>query len=731
MNEFIEQFLTESRELVDFATDSLLKLEKTPTANDQIDAAFRAFHTLKGGAGIMEFAAMERVVHAAEELLSKARAGEQVLTPSLIGDCLACLDQVVQWLDATEVTGEFPAAAEAQAKALVERLASADAAPVQAPRSGGTSWHEGILGRNPAHREKTATVVRYTPAPDCFFHGLDPLAKIESLPGLLSLEIEAASAWPPLEALDPFACNIIILALTSASEAEVTGHLAGAMAYLETVAISAAQDVKGGELSPAARKVLEAQIALLDGVEKRAFRGIVTSAGVVAANVLKFSGRGDDAVLDAVLDAVERSLREGKAEILQTEISNALSSSTSQVAQAAVPASPQDIGVRTFRIDAARVDALVRLTGELSVAKNAIGHLVKLAQNEGNALAGALKDRHGSLEHLVSELQRSVLAMRVLPLRSVFQRFPRLVREMSASLGKPVRLLLEGEETEADKAIVEMLFEPLLHIIRNAMDHGVEKPAVRASRNKPATATLEMRASRQGDQVVIEINDDGGGVDVARVREVALARGVASPEALAALSDQDAADLIFAAGFSTSATVTEISGRGVGMDAVRSAVERVGGRVTLASEFGQGTTVRFLLPFSVMMTNVMTVEAGGQVFGIPFDAVVETVRVPREAVSGVGGGQAFVLRDRTIPIIELAEALGADVQPSGGGDAIIVVTAVAGGLAGINVDRLGDRMEVMLKPLDGLLAGTTGIAGTTLLGDGRVLLVLDLGGMLQ
>jgi two-component system chemotaxis sensor kinase CheA len=373
----------------------------------------------------------------------------------------------------------------------------------------------------------------------------------------------------------------------------------------------------------------------------------------------------------------------------------------------------------------------VRLTGELIVAKNAIGHLVKLAQKDSEGAAAALKDRHGTLERLVGELQRAVLAMRVLPLRSVLHRFPRLVREMSASLGKPATLLIEGEETEADKAIVEMLFEPLLHIVRNAMDHGVESPSVRAEHNKPAIATIRIRAARQKDQVQIEISDDGAGVDLARVRSVALERGVATAETLEHLSDKDAIDLIFAPGFSTSAMITEISGRGVGMDAVRTAVERVGGRINVESQLGLGTIVRFMLPYSVMLTQVMTVEAGGQVFGIPFDAVVETVRVPRSTIARVGAGHAIVLRNQTIPVIALAPALGVEQQTPEGEDALIVVATIAGSLGGVHVDRLGDRMEVILKPLEGLLAGTSGIAGTTLLGDGRVLLVLDLGGMLQ
>jgi two-component system chemotaxis sensor kinase CheA len=323
--------------------------------------------------------------------------------------------------------------------------------------------------------------------------------------------------------------------------------------------------------------------------------------------------------------------------------------------------------------------------------------------------------------------------MRVLPLRSVFQRFPRVVREMSISLSKPMQLSVEGEATEADKTIVEMLFEPLLHVIRNAIDHGVEDADQRRNAGKPPVATILLRAARDGDHVLIEVTDDGRGIDVERVRRVAKDRGIAGEEELRAMTDSEVVDLVFAPGFSTAARVTEMSGRGVGMDAVRSAVERVGGHVSIASRTNAGTTVSFSLPFSVMMTQVMTVEAGGQVFGLPLDTVIETLSVPREALSGVGEARVIVHRNRTIPVLGL-ECLLQSTDEHGAREeaaATLVIAAAGGQLIGLHVDRLGERMEVILKPLDGILAGTPGIAGTTVLGDGRVLLVLDILEMLQ
>ena len=718
MNEFIEQFLIECRELVEQGVADLLALEQSPGDRGRLDSAFRAFHTLKGSAGIVEFAAMGRALSAAEDALSAVRSGEDAVTADMIGDGLTCLDQVVQWLDEMETLGEPPPDADPAADAIIARFARTPT-PVADLRPA-SPWWDDLLAAHVLIADRARAAIRYAPDADAFLRGEDPLALLARVPGLLALDIQPAQASPPLDSADPFACNLVLTALSSAHVTNVSGALSPVADQVELRALDDALPV-------AARALIEEQILLLAEPAEDGRAGRIASALAVATNVLRHAGwlaeaeglRGLDHDGDGLAAALEALLT--------------VAEPTAPISAEPVALTQQDAAPRALRVDVERIDALVRLAGEMTVIKNAVGHAARLAQDGGDPkiLAARLKDSHGHLERLVGELQHAVLSIRVLPMRHVFHRFPRLVREIGASLGKPIRLVTEGEDAEADKAVVEALFEPLLHVLRNAIDHGVEAPEERAALGKPEAATVVLRAAREGDHVVVEIADDGRGIQIERVRQIAAERGMASPETLAAMSEGEVANLVFAPGFSTAATVSDLSGRGVGMDAVRVAIERLGGQVRIESRAGAGTTVRLVLPFTVMMSRVMTVEVGGQMFGIPLEEVVETVRIDRARISPIGAAQAFVLRGQTLPLCDLAQSLGLAATGPPAADATIVVAALADQLCGVQVDRVGEPLDVMLKPMEGLLSGMPGVAGTALMGDGRVLIVLDLRAILQ
>jgi two-component system chemotaxis sensor kinase CheA len=383
---------------------------------------------------------------------------------------------------------------------------------------------------------------------------------------------------------------------------------------------------------------------------------------------------------------------------------------------------------RVLRISEAKIEALVNLAGELVVAKNALAHSAKRVEQNfaGQEVARSIRRDHDAIDRLVAELHGTILQLRMVPVTQVFRSLHRLVRDVSRQLGKDVGLVASGETAEPDKTIVDRLFEPLVHLVRNAVDHGIESPTQRRTAGKPETATISIEASRIGDRFLIEVSDDGRGIDPVVVRRKASEKGLVPADELTALTDERVIDLVFAPGFSTAAEVSDISGRGIGMDVVRTVIEQIGGRVSLASRVGTGTTVRLDLPMTIAMSRIMVVEAGGQLFGISMEAVSETVRITPDRVSRIKNNEGFVLRERVVPIVSLAELMN---LPEGTKEAtrarLFVVIEAAGRIAAFEVDAIRERLDVVLKPMQGLLESARGYAGTTMLGDGQVLLVLE------
>jgi two-component system chemotaxis sensor kinase CheA len=386
-------------------------------------------------------------------------------------------------------------------------------------------------------------------------------------------------------------------------------------------------------------------------------------------------------------------------------------------------------GARMLRVDASRIDRLADLVGEMVIAKNALAHLAGQFDDglDRRHVSQGLLASQAAIERLVAELHGAVMDVRMMPMRDIFRRFPRAVRDLAGQLDKVIDFSMEGEEVEADKAVVEGLFEPLLHILRNAVGHGAEPERLRLQAGKPAKTRIVLRAYRHGDRVRVEVEDDGRGIDPAAIREVARKRGgIAPADDLDRMSDADAIDLIFAPGFSTASEVTDLSGRGVGMDAVRSAVERLGGQASVRSRPGHGTTIRLSLPLTVVMTKIMAVRMGPELYGIPLDGIIETAFVPASRVLPVRDAEAFVWRDRTLPLVRLADLLGIGPPAEAPQRQKVVVMAAGDDLVGVAVDGFAERMDVLMRPMTGILAGMPGVMGTTLLGDGSVLMILDI-----
>jgi len=389
------------------------------------------------------------------------------------------------------------------------------------------------------------------------------------------------------------------------------------------------------------------------------------------------------------------------------------------------PDTPQTSAPGTLRVDAVRLDGLVERSADLSVASRALDPLVARAAALDPALADALKVAQAGIERAAADLQQAIASVRLVSLEPVLRRLPRLARDAATGLGKAVRFELSGERAEVDKQVADGLFEPLLHLVRNAIDHGIEPPQARRAAGKAEAGLLRLAIATEGDRLRITLTDDGAGMDAAAIRRAAVARELIGEAEAAALDDEAAIGLVFLPGFSTAAAVTDLSGRGVGMDAVRTAIERLRGTIAIDSRTGQGTRVSVLLPVNAIATRLLVVTAGEQRLGVRLDQVSEIVRLHSAAIQPIGRGQACVLRDRTVPVLDLGQRLG--LAPATGDHARLLVTdGGAGGRVALRVDGFGERIDGFVREKSGILSRLPAVSGTTTLGDGEVLLVLDL-----
>jgi two-component system chemotaxis sensor kinase CheA len=389
-----------------------------------------------------------------------------------------------------------------------------------------------------------------------------------------------------------------------------------------------------------------------------------------------------------------------------------------------------------IRVDVGQLDKLMNLVGELVLARN------QIVQFTGQSQEPTLINAAQRINTITTELQENVMKTRMQPIGNVWARFPRIVHDMAQDLGKRVELVLEGKETDLDRTIIEAIKDPLTHLIRNAVDHGIETPEERRAAGKPEQGTLTLRAFHEGGQVNIEILDNGRGINLAKVKEKAVQRSLMTPDQAAVMSEREVFNLIFLPGFSTADKVTNVSGRGVGMDVVKTNIEKIGGSVDVLSEAGQGTTLKIKIPLTLAIIPALIVTSGAERFAIPQVSLLELVRLEaeqaRKGIEMLYGAPIYRLRGQLLPLAYLnrelkLEAPASDVAGSSAGDAVvnIVVLQADGRQFGMVVDEINDTEEIVVKPLGKQLKGITCFAGATIMGDGRVALILDVMGLAQ
>jgi two-component system chemotaxis sensor kinase CheA len=588
MSALHEQFIVEARELIHQATDDLIAAEREGFSADRIDRVFRVFHTLKGSAGVVDLPTMGLTLHAAEDLLAAISAGRLVSSPALIDQALACLDQVSGWVDHFETDQTLPARAAEDARVMAEKLRNLLSRPAAAGSPAGSTrsaspdadpalpeWVDRLIG---SCREKMTPdgespptelfALSYEPHAGCFFNGDDPLELMRRVPKLLTFYVEPREPWQPLAEMDPFSCNLRLQGISAAARNELAAVFRLVPDQVSTVAIPpnalAAPGAPADARDDPVRAVLEEQRQVLGAAKGREdHAGRVGSAARVAANALRHSRRHRWA--DRIESAGAAAISQSDSAPLLSIIDDALSAlAGAQVDAFSVPDEELQARAvsRSLRVDESKIDALIDLAGELLVVKNGFAHVARRVEAEigGREIARTVRHQHDAISRLASELHTAILQLRMLPMAQVFRPFPRLVRDMSQRFNKNVTLVTRGETTESDKTIVDLLFEPLMHLVRNALDHGIETPEQRRAAGKPEGATVVLQASRTGDRFVVEVGDDGRGIDPAEVRRKAGERGLRPPDELAALSDEQALELIFAAGFSTASEVSDYFG---------------------------------------------------------------------------------------------------------------------------------------------------------------------------
>ncbi|MEU4621485.1 chemotaxis protein CheA [Actinoplanes sp. NPDC023801] len=774
MNPLLAQFLAEANDLLAQVDEGLLQLERVPGDPELVNEVFRAAHTFKGSSGLFDFPELTRLTHAAEDLLDAVRAGRLALDSGMTDDLLAAFDLIRGWLAHVTVHERLPGSAGNDAAGLITRL-RAPLGGEQAPAARAAGVPAPVIDAAPdwlawldaewltetaawlATTSSTMRFVRYAPDSDCFFRAEDPLHLVRQVPALERLGVVAPETWPDPEQYDEYTCLLSFVVVTRAAMGEleylfryvpdqieiveldsdaITRHLSGEPPLKAEEAVTVAlTPVIDSEVAADARAVLHAahraltiEGAVVEGTRLRSVRHAVAAAAQV---------------LGVPVDLTEST----PDELIVTIGRLAGEAAPAPVAPVAVPALPQpavpheekepagraddpggQVGTRVLKVDQEKVDRLMELVGELNVAKNGLTFLADAAEEEfgSRVLSRRIKDQYAGMHRIAEELQAAVMDVRMLPLSVAFGRFPRLVRDLSRRLGKTIELVTEGEDTMADKDVIEALGDPLVHLVRNSLDHGIEPSEERIAAGKPPAARLTLAAVADGDAVIVEVSDDGRGVDPERVKRKAYEKGLISEAELETLSETDAVNLVFRAGFSTADQVSDLSGRGVGMDAVRASVEKLGGSVTMRSKLGQGTFTRLRLPLSMAVTQVMVVSVAGQRFGIPVDLLVETVRVPAGEMGRVLHQDVVMMRGEVVPVVDLARTLDMPWSPAPGEDRRILVVNVNSQRIGLLVEQFHREVDVILKPMEGLLAYADEFSGTALLGDGLVLLVLNM-----
>jgi len=665
--EILQDFLVESFELIEQLDQDLVELESSPDDLDLLNRIFRVAHTIKGASSFLNFEVLTRLTHHMEDVLNKARHGELTVTPEIMDIVLPSIDMMKDLL--YQIRDTSSDVGDINIEPIVEQLDVISA--------GGTPE---VVELNETHKEvenKTQDIIDLS---DDKPSG-EALSKEESSQDSLGEED-----------------------YSQLSEEEVEAEIERLIKLRQEEDRKRREDKQKEQVEESFEPKLEAQ----PEPEPEPYIAPTPKQEVLVTPT--------PAPEPKPYVAPEPKVVESKQDAPPPK-------------KSPTPAAVE----QTIRVDVKRLDHLMNLIGELVLGKN---RLIKINDDveeryEGEEFLEELTQVVSIISLVTTDLQIAVMKTRMLAIGKVFNKFPRMIRDLSRELGKQIELEISGEETELDKSIVEEIGDPLVHIIRNSCDHGIEDAQTRASLGKPQEGTIQLKAYNEGNHIVIQITDDGQGLDPNKLKNLAISKGVISDKEAKIISDKESFGLIFKPGFSTASKVTNVSGRGVGMDVVKTNIEKLNGIIDVESELGKYTEIKLKIPLTLAIIQALLVGVQDEYYAVPLASVLETVRITIDEIYSVEGKSVMRLRDEVLPLVHLADIFNVERQFDMGEHAYVVVLGLAESKIGLIVDTLVGQEEIVIKSLGEYLKGMEGIAGATIRGDGGVTLIVDVAALMD
>ncbi|MGQ8366413.1 chemotaxis protein CheW [Glaciecola sp. 1036] len=738
--DILQDFLVEAGEILEQLQEQLVDLENNPEDADLLNAIFRGYHTVKGGAGFLSLTELVEICHGAENVFDVMRNGQRTLTPELMDTILQATDVVVAMFEqvkAREPLDPAPAelvellhklsAPETADENIFENAEAKSSVPDETPDAQSESSEavgEDIELVEPEAKENTNEGDSIDEISEDEFEALLDELHGDKAPGQSAPteSVEAAKPAAPSNSDD----------ITDDEFEALLDELHGKGDFKVT---ESAPEAKAE--SPAAKAGGDDEItdeefeALLDDLHGKGKSPTLNDGAEEKAAAKDVSPKSS--VPEAEKPAASSEPNKPEAPKTPAPIAASKPAPKPEAKPAPAPAAAKKAEAKptqaqaetTVRVDTKRLDQIMNMVGELVLVRNRLLSLGINVNDESMSKAIA------NLDVVTGDLQGAVMKTRMQPIKKVFGRFPRVVRDLARSLKKEITLVLEGEETDLDKNLVEALADPLVHLVRNSVDHGIEMPDEREAAGKPRMGTVKLAASQEGDHILLTIKDDGKGMDPEKLKDIAISRGVLDADSAARMSDVEAFNLIFAPGFSTKTEISDISGRGVGMDVVKTKINQLNGTVNIDSKLGVGTTLEIKVPLTLAILPTLMIVVGQQTFALPLGSVNEIINMDLKKTNTVDGQLTMIVRSKAIPLFYLNDWLNPMKPIKDRAQGHVVVVQIGTKQVGFVVDSLIGQEEVVIKPLDALLQGTPGMAGATITSDGGIALILDIPSLLK